>query len=414
MLLAFPLFVVATAATASTTTTTIPTPRPRRVLVIGGSGRVGGSAVRHLQNIKSSHNLEVCVAGRRQTNWQAYVQRQKDPSAYDGVPFLELDVDGRGARLDAAVKAHDLIIHTAGPFQGLTVPSVMESALKHGKLYLDVCDDVALSRVARSPRYQEMAAQHGGAAIISTGIWPGGSSLLAQRVVEEAGGHANVDKCVFKFFTAGSGGAGPTILTATFLILGENVLTYEKGQAVYKVSATDPLVADFGAQIGPREVVRLNLIECESCFVSGVPSVETYFGTAPPFWNTLFVWMAKLIPQRVLQRRDLMATFARFSLPAVRVVDTFVGSKNGIRIDVKAKDGRTFTGLLTHLDMEKAVGDAIGAFAVQLLQGAVSTPGVYFPEEIEQALPNGRGKQFRDEVLAYIAADAITYMVKEN
>jgi hypothetical protein len=128
----------------------------------------------------------------------------------------------------------------------------------------------------------------------------------------------------------------------------------------------------------------------------------------------MFVWMAKLIPQRVLQRRDLMATFARFSLPAVRVVDTFVGSKNGIRVDVKAKDGRTFTGLLTHLDMEKAVGDAIGAFAVQMLQGAVSTPGVYFPEEIEQALPNGRGKQFRDEVLAYIAADAITYMVKEN
>ena len=389
---------------------------PRRVLVIGGSGRVGGSAVRHLHGIANQHNLEVSVAGRRKANWDSYVRRQGKSSSLSGVNFLELDLDDSNSNnvaLDDAVRTHDLIIHTAGPFQGLTIPSVMESALKHGKLYLDVCDDVSLSRVARSPRYQTLAVKHGGAAIISTGIWPGGSSLLAQRVIELAGGHANVDKCVFKFFTAGSGGAGPTILTATFLILGENVLTYAGGKAVYKVSASDPLTADFGAQIGVRDVARLNLIECESCFVSGVPSVETFFGTAPPFWNTLFVIMAKLIPQRVLQNRDLMATFALASLPMVRLVDAFVGRTNGIRVDVTAKDGRTFEGLLTHLDMEKAVGDAIGAFALQMLQGTVP-PGVFFPEEVEAALPGGQGKQYRDDVLSYIAADAITYTVQEN
>jgi hypothetical protein len=130
-------------------------------------------------------------------------------------------------------------------------------------------------------------------------------------------------------------GAGPTILSATFLILGEDVLTYVRGKPVYKKSATDSISVDFGKDIGERKVARLNLIECESCYEylksQGIPkvSVETYFGTSPPFWNDLFVLMANIIPQRVLKDRVLMDLLARISLPMVRAVDAFVGSKNG-------------------------------------------------------------------------------------
>ena len=130
-------------------------------------------------------------------------------------------------------------------------------------------------------------------------------------------------------------GAGPTILSATFLILGEDVLTYVRGEPVYKKSATDSISVHFGKDIGERKVARLNLIECESCHeylesrgMRNV-SVETYFGTSPPFWNDLFVLMANVIPQRVLKDRGLMDLLARISLPMVRTVDAFVGSKNG-------------------------------------------------------------------------------------
>ena len=50
-----------------------------------------------------------------------------------------------------------------------------------------------------------------------------------------------------------------------------------------------------------------------------------------------------------------------------------------------------------------SVGDAIGAFAAQMLKGSVP-PGVYFPEEVP-------GKSFREEILADISADAITYSI---
>ena len=73
------------------------------------------------------------------------------------------------------------------------------------------------------------------------------------------------------------------------MLLGEDVLTYQDGKKVYMKSASDKTIKNFGTGIGIREVVRLNLIECESCHVSSkIKNVETYFGTAPYFWNTLF------------------------------------------------------------------------------------------------------------------------------
>ena len=125
--------------------------------------------------------------------------------------------------------------------------------------------------------------------------------------------------------------------------------------------------------------------------------------------------MARLIPQSILQNRDLMTKFALFSLPMVRLIDGFVGSNNGTRVDVTTKTGVIHTGLLTHRDLEKAVGDAIAAFADQLLKMDTSSiqPGIYFPEEVEEkgvTNPEQKGL-FREEILTSIAADAITYSI---
>ena len=403
-----------------------------RILVVGGAGRVGGSAVRALVSRFPSSTL--VVGGRDVKNWEVCKERHRLTS----VSFLPMDISSEES-IASTIPSFDLIIHTAGPFQGLRNPLLLRHALQLGKKYIDVCDDVPLSAICRSEVFQQLAIKHKSSAIISTGIWPGGSSLLAQKVIEAAGGHANVRNVTFSFFTAGSGGAGPTILTATFLILGEDVITYQNNQLVYKKSATDKRVVDFGEGIGRREVVRLSLIECESCHISGIGNVETFFGTAPPFWNTLFALMANIIPQKWLQERNKMTILAKISLPMVRLIDSFVGSKNGtlytylnlflciclsdglhtvgIRVDVVTNDDQVFTGIMSHEDLETAVGDSIAAFAAQMLgenkeekeqevKGErASVPfGVFFPEEVPS-------KAFRENVLEDIAQTAITYTV---
>ena len=106
-----------------------------------------------------------------------------------------------------------------------------------------------------------------------------------------------------------------------------------KRVGAYKKSASDSRMVNFGDIVGDREVVRLNLIECESSYVSsGVQNVQTNFGTAPPLWNSLFALMANLMPQRVLQNRDWMEKLAVFSMPMIRPIDTFVGSTNSIKV----------------------------------------------------------------------------------
>jgi saccharopine dehydrogenase-like NADP-dependent oxidoreductase len=272
----------------------------------------------------------VAVGGRNIENFRACRQRHNLAS---NVEFVPIDIFN-DEELSRIIPSYDIIVHTAGPFQGLKTPALLEKTLALGKKYIDVCDDVPLSGICRSDVYQALAKKGKGSAVISTGIWPGGSSLLAQEVIQCAGGPQNIRNLTFSFFTAGSGGAGKTILTATFLILGENVITYVDNNLVYKKSATDKRVVDFGSRIGPRDVARLSLIECESCHLSGVKSVETYFGTAPPFWNSLFVAMTRIIPQSILQNRELMDVFAAASLPMVRLVDSLVGSTNGDRTTV--------------------------------------------------------------------------------
>ena len=302
--------------------------RPSRILVVGGSGRVGGSAVRAL--VKRLSQCKVDVGGRRYSTWEECKARWR---LDDSVGFVPIDI-GLERDIRRVVADYDVIVHTAGPFQGSRDPKLLREALSLGLKYVDVCDDVPLSAICRSKEFQDLARRNKASAVISTGIWPGGSSLLAQQVIrgDLVEGHANVERVIFSFFTAGSGGAGPTILTATFLILGEDVITYVDDVRVLKKSATDSRVVNFGQGIGDREVVRLSLIECESCHLSGVKSVETYFGTAPPFWNSLFAIMAKIIPQKWLQNRQMMSNFALLSLPMVRLIDSFVGAANGTQM----------------------------------------------------------------------------------
>jgi hypothetical protein len=350
-----------------------------KVLVVGGSGRVGGSTARYLHK-EVGRVYDVAVAGRSQSKWNEYCSLYPECNAMD---FVSVDMYDN-AKLNVALAPYDIIVNTAGPFQGLETSVVLESALQLGKRYVDVCDDIKLSKTLRSGRLQNLAKAYGGSAVISAGIWPGGSSLLAQELIRQVGGKDNVDKVSFSFFTAGSGGAGPTILTATFLILGEDVLTYINDKPFYQKSAADSKSSNFGEALGDKDVCRMNLIEVESCHASGIANVDAFFGTAPKIWNTLFKAMALFFPQSLLRNRSAMNALGIISLPLVRLVDKLVGSSNGIRVDIVTKSGEKHHALMTHQDMEAAVGISLAAF-VNAMNTETIASGVYFPEELDIA-----------------------------
>ena len=295
--------------------------------------------------------------------------------------------DGTAADLD--FNNFDLVVHTAGPFQGkVNSPNgVLEASLKASIPYMDVCDDYCTATAART-QFADKAAQTKTPCIVSTGCWPGVSSLMAKQMVAATlQSYPNLKpsdlKVDFSFFTAGSGGAGVTLLVATFLILAEKALTVVRGRRRSVDAMKDYSTVNFGTIVGDREVAHLNLLETASVHdVLGVGSTQSLFGTAPNFWNALLGVMAKLPPD-LLANEDIMRKLSLFSIPIVRVVDFFAGATNAMRCDVTcptAEPELRATAIYAHENLEPCVGECVVAFACAVLSGAVP-PGIWFPEQ---------------------------------
>jgi hypothetical protein len=184
----------------------------------------------------------------------------------------------------------------------------------------------------------------------------------------------------FSFFTAGSGGAGATLLVATFLILAEEALTIVDGRRRPVKAMKEYESVWFGDIVGEKQVANLNLLETASVHdVLGVGNVKSLFGTAPDFWNALLGVMAQL-PPSLLANEELMSKLAVFSLPIVRLVDAFAGATNAMRCDVSGGDVKA-TALYAHENLEPCVGECVAAFCAAVLSEGVVPPGIWFPEE---------------------------------
>jgi hypothetical protein len=132
------------------------------------------------------------------------------------------------------------VIHAAGPFQRRPRCDVLEAAIAAGVPYLDVCDDTDYSQRAKA--LSAKAAAAGLPAITSAGIYPGVSNVMAAHLIAigrkeytadwqyaSSPGEAGVQpkRLLFSYYTAGTGGAGPTILETTLLLAGEEVTAYK-------------------------------------------------------------------------------------------------------------------------------------------------------------------------------------------
>ncbi|OEU23588.1 hypothetical protein FRACYDRAFT_233763 [Fragilariopsis cylindrus CCMP1102] len=431
------------------TTPATPTiPPATTVLVVGGSGRVGGSTVRWLQELagrteNNKLNIKIKVGGRTKKSFEQAKKRGVLPLEMNAEDdFIQLDwAEWNEEQIETAILSSSdsnnnigLVVHTAGPFQGRTDPTLLRCCIKHNIHYVDVCDEYELA-VTSKELFHDDAKQLGITAVVSSGIWPGVSALMAANAVEkleeqdENKNNENSNKADtidFSFFTAGTGNAGPTIVSATFLLLATPVLAYRNSKKVELEPWTEKRMINFGKSIQEKSVWLLDNPDVPTTAVSlgsgssGIPNVSSRFGTDPLPWNYLFGAM-KAIPRSILYNREIMQNFALFSEPIIRVVDQMVGSTNAMRVDVSNKDNtKTITSLIVHNDLEMAVGLATAAFAIEVLksnnkngdnddddeqqeQQQTIPSGVWYPAELP--------KQARLNILEVVKEGTITYEV---
>jgi Saccharopine dehydrogenase NADP binding domain len=351
--------------------------RRKRVLVVGGSGRVGGSVVKQLIR----HQALVTVGGRRPNGDANYVALDRD----------DLESMTRVLQHDR----FDLVIHTAGPFQGRVNAAnfVLEAAIAAKVPYVDVCDDYCTAMTSRS-RYHELARAANVPCIISTGCWPGVSNLMALQLLHQYRQNNPNQRdeklsMEFSFFTAGSGGAGVTLLVATFLILSEQALVVVDGRRQTVPPMVEYRTVDFGRMIGSRQVADLNLLETAAISENlQIPNVRSRFGTAPDFWNELLGAMARWCPPSILANEEWMRRLSVFSMPIVRLVDRFAGATNAMRCDLVVGDESVYSAIYGHDDLQPSVAECVVSFACALLAKTPAftpEPGIWFPEQAVSA-----------------------------
>lgn len=364
------------------------------VLVVGGTGRVGASTVHWLDRLtnqsgKGTPTLRLGIGGRNTTNFETTRNRL----GLQDLAFKHVDVDGESQSIMAAIKEVKLVINTAGPFQGRFNPNLLQACIKAGVPYCDVSDELLLSRNAKFLSAEAAAA--GIPAVISCGIWPGISALMAVTAVERLGGPGACDRVELSFHTAGTGGAGPTIVSATFLLLATDVVTYLDGVLTHQEPWTEQRIVDFGPGIGKHRCFLLdNPDVCSIAEALNIANCSSRFGSTPGVWNTLFRAM-KALPKDLLYDRKAMQALAIVSMPVIRMVDAFVGKNNAMRVDAYRKSDNGTSKQITlrcvHSDLEDCVGQATAAFGIELLRGRMYTsmgnttikPGVWYPAELQ-------------------------------
>ncbi|KAK6164109.1 hypothetical protein DH2020_000973 [Rehmannia glutinosa] len=349
-----------------------------RILILGGTGRVGGSTALALS--KFCPDLRIVIGGRNRDKGAEMVTKLGN-----NTEFSEVDINDSKS-LEEALKDVDLVVHTAGPFQQAEKCTVLEAAIQNKTAYLDVCDDTTYASRAKS--YMNRALDANVPAITTGGIYPGVSNVMAAELVRAAKseGKGEPQRLRFYYYTAGSGGAGPTILSTSFLLLGEEVVAYSKGEKIKLKPYSGMLNIDFGEGIGKKDVFLLNLPEVRSIHeVLGVPTVSARFGTAPFFWNWGMVAMTYLLPAETLRDRSKVQQLVQSFDPLVRAVDEFTGEKVSMRVDLDCSDGRSRIGVFSHKKLSESVGISTAAFVLAILEGSTQ-PGVWFPEEVTQGI----------------------------
>ncbi|KAL5566679.1 hypothetical protein UlMin_029843 [Ulmus minor] len=374
--------------------------RKSRILVLGGTGRVGGSTAIALS--KLCPELRLVIGGRNREKGAAVVDTIGGNSE-----FSEVDIDNPKS-LEAALSGVDLVVHTAGPFQQTEKCPVLEVALKTKTAYVDVCDDT--NHAFRAKSFNDKAVAANIPAIISGGIYPGVSNVMAAELVRAARSESKgePERLRFFYYTAGTGGAGPTILATSFLLLGEEVVAYNKGEKIKLKPYSGMLNIDFGRGIGKRDVYLLNLPEVRSAHeFLGIPTVSARFGTAPFFWNWGMEAMTSLLPPEFLRDRSKVQELVRMFDPVVRAVDGIAGERVSMRVDLECTNGRNTVGIFSHRRLSVSVGFSTAAFVLAVLEGSTQ-PGVWFPEE-----PEGIAIEAREVLLKRAAQGTINFVMNK-
>jgi len=342
----------------------------KTVAVVGGAGRIGATTAAILRD--RMPDLGLVVVGRSRARGEAVVA-----DLGPGARFVQADMrDADGLR--NAVDGVDCVVHAAGPFVD-TEPRVLDAALAVGAGYVDVCDDASYTRWVQQRAVE--TRRRGLSAVTGAGVYPGVTNLLAAEIVDAARSEGReVEELDISLFAAGSGGAGPAILAATFALAARPANWYVQGERTLVPGFSHRRVVDFGEPVGKRAVYSLELPCADTLHSSfGTPTISVRFGIAPEIWNLATLVVTRRPFSAITGNPERARGFVDRIGGVVDFVDRFVGVAVAVRVDAVDSAGTRRTRTYVHPHTVQATARMAAVTTEALLAGDIPN-GLWVPE----------------------------------
>ncbi|MEM1239795.1 MAG: saccharopine dehydrogenase NADP-binding domain-containing protein [Cyanobacteria bacterium P01_H01_bin.26] len=339
-----------------------------QVLIIGGGGRIGRSVAADLLR---HTDVGMTLTGRRPRVSFALHSRQRYQS-------LQLD-DRAGVR--AAIAAHDLVIHCAGPFRTRDF-DLLAQCIAQKTPYLDVADSP--DYVGEALAFSDVARAAGVTCIVSTGVFPGISNSMVRQGIEQLDQASHVH---LSYLVAGSGGAGVTVMRTTFVELQTPFEARVNAQRIairpYSEREVLPFPEPYNRGAGVYWFNTIEALTLPQSFPQ-LDTVITKFGSLPDAYNRLTGLMT-LLPPSWLRQPATIEFLSQVSYAMTQVTDRFSGTGIAMRLAIQGQhrgQAATYLAMGTHPDTATAAGYGTGGVAQLVLSGQLSQPGVWSVERI--------------------------------
>lgn len=342
----------------------------KKVLFLGGSGRVGETAIRYLLDHAA---VELTVVTRK-----TVIDMEGLCSGRSSVKNVQADITC-GDTLDRLLEGTDLAVSCVGPSH--TVGSfIIDACVRHGVALIDVSGyDPALKHLDRLNLENQIQAP----VVVNSGLLPGLSGSYPQYLIHRYGGHSPVKS--IEVFYAGRDTwsfSSAVDIVSSLGGFGENrgFCRIESGKivrtgligAMVKVRFPEPVGTVAGMSMYSEEMARLIKAEnIENAVVSGA-NIGRRAGVS-------------LMISMLLKRYGTEKGIIRGAESLVKA-SARDGLKYppyyGIHCRLILENGKTVKGVLTADDTYRASGMVVGMNAVYMLTHEIKPAGYSMHEAI--------------------------------
>jgi hypothetical protein len=218
----------------------------RVVTVLGGYGTFGG---RVAEALARHENCRVRVVGRSAKIGHNFAHRV-------GTDFYPCVLEDRDA-LRRAIEGSFLVIHAAGPFQGVDY-HVAEECLRAGAHYLDLADGREF--VAGIGRLDEDARRRG--LMVATGV-SSTPAITSAMIAELAPEFAQIDEIHTALSPGNQNPRGAATIAAVLSYLGRKIRVYRDGQWALRPGWGDAQRLQFPHPVGRRRIHNCDVADLE-------------------------------------------------------------------------------------------------------------------------------------------------------